>query len=335
LITSLPRGVAIQNVPGSNLHQGLEIRLEPGREAPRATDLQDWRDVILAQPVHPCDTSAHEGPIVHTFMRTAEGGAYSREIGILYDFTPLVVPHTHRDDTRRAFSEYCDRDLPHHDAFLAISESTRFDAEWLGGIDPDCVAVAHPGPSQCVETHAWEGAPPARGDFALVVSTLEPRKNGPFVLEWFFQTDRLPRHYELLWAGPEGWLNGNSEPHCPNPYQRKVRFLGMVSDAELCRLYQSARFSIYGSLYEGFGFPVLDSLRHGTPVLCACNSSLREFAGPGVHYFDARDRHSLDEACDALLHDGPGPIRRPDLDESCSWARSAQQLIRLCLQGKG
>ena len=70
----------------------------------------------------------------------------------------------------------------------------------------------------------------------------------------------------------------------------------------MCAFYRrAATFTIYPSFYEGFGFPVLDSLLHGAPVICGYNSSLQEFDCPGVHYFDATDGESLDEAVGEIL----------------------------------
>ncbi len=104
------------------------------------------------------------------------------------------------------------------------------------------------------------------------------------------------------------------------------------SDSELCELYRQASFTIYPSLYEGFGFPVLDSLRHGTPVLCSFNSSLAEFAGPGVFYFDAGDPASLDSACRDLLASGLVEVARNDLDHGLSWDRLAHKIVTLCME---
>ena len=84
------------------------------------------------------------------------------------------------------------------------------------------------------------------------------------------------------------------------PSGRRVRFLNNVSDAELCRLYQMAGWSIYPSRYEGFGFPVLDSLRHGTPVLASGTSSMAEFNHPGVFFFNPDDPGTLDRAWQQL-----------------------------------
>ncbi len=71
---------------------------------------------------------------------------------------------------------------------------------------------------------------------------------------------------------------------------------------------RTAAWTIYPSLYEGFGFPVLDSLRHGAPVLASLNSSLREFDSPGLQFFDPYDAPTLDEAWRALQAESPTEI---------------------------
>src|SRR5207237_6361078 len=167
-------------------------------------------------------------------------------------------------------------------------------------------------------------------DVLLVVSTLEPRKNGPFLLHWFLNTRVLNDDTELWWVGPHGWLlDQRSSQRQHQGRGRTIRFLGVVSDGALCELYRQASFTVYPSLYEGFGFPVLDSLRHGAPVLSSFNSSLQEFAGPGVFYFDPCDPASLDEACRELLAQQPLTIQRNDLDERCSWDALARTVVSL------
>ena len=133
---------------------------------------------------------------------------------------------------------------------------------------------------------------------------------------------------ELWWVGPKGWLCDGFARFGRPTGQRKIRLLGMVSDRKLCMLYRTAAFTIYPSLYEGFGFPVLDSLRHGTPVLCGGNSSLHEFAGPGVYYFDACDPLTLDVAYRKMRSNSP-VVARPELDERCSWDKLARTVLTL------
>jgi glycosyltransferase involved in cell wall biosynthesis len=182
-----------------------------------------------------------------------------------------------------------------------------------------------------VQEHAWPLPVARRKDVLLVVSTLEPRKNGSFLFHWFLNTPALDAGAELWWVGPRGWLVEHGVGRRQHEGRRRtIRFLGTVSDRELCRLYRLASFTIYPSLYEGFGFPVLDSLRHGTPVLSSLNSSLQEFAGPGVFYFDPCDPASLDAACRELLASGPLVVKRADLDERFSWEVMARSVLSLC-----
>jgi glycosyltransferase involved in cell wall biosynthesis len=111
---------------------------------------------------------------------------------------------------------------------------------------------------------------------------------------------------------------------------RLVEFLGVIPDGRLCEAYRQAAFTVYPSRYEGFGFPVLDSLWHGTPVLCSFNSSLQEFLGPGVFYFDACDPASLDTAYRQLQASQPVTIDREALRQRFSWEILAQTVMELC-----
>jgi glycosyltransferase involved in cell wall biosynthesis len=83
-------------------------------------------------------------------------------------------------------------------------------------------------------------------------------------------------------------------------------------------------------LYEGFGFPVLDALRHGTPVVSSFHSSLQEFAGPGVFYFDPCEPDSLNAACREVLASWPLRFERNELDARFSWEALAKKIVALC-----
>jgi glycosyltransferase involved in cell wall biosynthesis len=252
------------------------------------------------------------------------------EISVLHDFTPLVVPHTHSEKTRGLFRGFFALALPSSDAAIAVSHSTKADAAWLCDMPQERITVAHSGPSVCVERHAHRAPVERRPNVGLVVSTLEPRKNAFFLLDWFKNTNTLPPDTELWWVGPRGWLTSRRKlRQYQNLKGRTVRFLGVVSDSKLCELYQTVGWSIYPSLYEGFGFPVLDSLRHGTPVLTSYNSSLREFITPGIFFFDPCDATTLDTAWETFRAAGPLEIPIEALDRHYHWERVADALLAL------
>ena len=313
---------------------GSEIAVDPGALGRVDEDLAGWvrRLLRLRQRRHD-PARAAEAPGLYTMLRPP-GRHFRRELGILYDFTPLLLPWTHQKDTCESFGAFFAEASRAFDKVVAISDSTRADARWLCAVPPGDVVVGYPGPSMCVHRHS-HAAPVRREDNTiLVVSTLEPRKNGPFLVDWFFRTRALPPGTRLLWAGSAGWLCELARHKVLTGAGRTVELLGMVPDARLCELYRRATFTIYPSLYEGFGFPVLDSLRHGTPVLCGYHSSLQEFDGLGARFFDPCDAASLDEACGELLADlgrGRMDLVGPDeLDRRFSWDRLAGTVLSLC-----
>ncbi len=256
---------------------------------------------------------------------------FDREISILHDFTPQVVPATHSEKTRGMFFGFYAKSLLSSDAALAVSHSTRADASWLTGFPQERITVCHSGPSLCVDRHANETAVTRREKVGLVVSTLEPRKNAFFVLDWFLNSDAVEPGSQLWWVGPLGWLTSRRQlrRYRRGPGGRSIRFLGVVPDAHLCQLYRTVGWTIYPSLYEGFGFPVLDSLRHGAPVLTSRNSSLREFRSSGLHFFDPCDASTVDDAYKKFRAAVPTAIDQGMLDATFNWDRVADALLEL------
>jgi glycosyltransferase involved in cell wall biosynthesis len=299
------------------------------------SDLESWARQLLRRRRQPLDErSARACAAIYTALRP-EARCFRREIGILYDFTTLLLPWTHGQQSRDHFGTFFAKTAARCDKLLAISQSTKRDAQWLCAARNEDIVVGYPGPSLCVRRHACPTPVSRRGNFILVVSTLEPRKNAPFLLDWFTATDVLDADTELWWVGAKGWwasrdLIADLTRRRTGRRGRQIRLLGKVSDRRLCSLYQQAAFTIYPSLYEGFGLPVLDSLAHGTPIVCSYHSSLKELAGPGVFYFDACDPATLDAACRELFAAQPITIDSEHLRERFSWEKLAQTVKALC-----
>lgn len=136
--------------------------------------------------------------------------------------------------------------------------------------------------------------PSEAGEYVLAVSTLEPRKNLPRLVEGFRRADL--DGLELRVVGAEGWgdvrVGGD-----------RVRWLGEVSDDALARLYRGAAAVAYVSLYEGFGLPVLEAMAAGVPVVHSDAPALVEVAGGAGLTVPRGDPAALATALRAVLFD--------------------------------
>src|SRR5262245_3672320 len=198
-------------------------------------DLARWTRRLLRRPQRRHDSDqAGRAPAVYTALRPAERH-FRRELGVLYDFTTLLLPAVHAELTQRHFGSFFGKTAALCDGLVAISHSTKHDAASLCALPNERVVVGYPGPSLCVHRHAHPRPVPRRDDVILVVSTLEPRKNGPFLLDWFCKTDALPPGMQLWWVGPKGWWASRAwlkdvARKRRGKDGRRVRLLGVVSD---------------------------------------------------------------------------------------------------------
>jgi glycosyltransferase involved in cell wall biosynthesis len=330
LVTTIQKERAVRQKLRQELLCGDEIAVDHTNVPAPDRDITAWRDRLLQLPRqrhNPVHASQCVG--VYTFFRPPVRH-FRREVGILYDYSPTIVPWTHTLEMRYEFAGYNLHACRLFEKAIAISESAKTDASWICPMPNDDIVVAYPGPSQCVDSHDYPGEVSRRTDVVFAVSTLEPRKNMQFLVDWFLNTSVLPARMELWWAGPSGWIFDLEKLRKKGVHRRKIRFLGMVSDAELCKLFRQATFTVYPSLYEGFGLPVLDSLLHGTRVLTSYNSSLVEFEGPGVFYFDPYDPSSVDAAYREMMESSDCEVNRPDLRQKCSWDNVARTVLSLC-----
>jgi glycosyltransferase involved in cell wall biosynthesis len=119
----------------------------------------------------------------------------------------------------------------------------------------------------------------------LCVSTLEPRKNHKTLIDacLLMQED----HPEINWtltlvgnryAGAFEIADGIQQISKVNP---RIHWKGVVSDETLHRLYEEATFTVYPSIIEGFGMPILESIWHGKPVICSNQGVMSELAADG------------------------------------------------------
>lgn len=193
---------------------------------------------------------------------------------------------------------------------LAVSHHTAREIETYLGYPARRVQVIHHG--------GFEGKPlpPQSPDqpYLLCVTNPKPHKNLATLLQAF---RGLEDRCRLIVVSPE----------CPE--QPGVEHQRGLSDEELRRLYAGASAAIVPSFLEGFGFPALEAMELGTPLICSNASALPEVAGDAALYFDPHDGQQLRETITELL-DHPAQaaqLRQRGLEraQTFRWDRSASQ----------
>jgi glycosyltransferase involved in cell wall biosynthesis len=189
----------------------------------------------------------------------------------VHDLVPLRFPEWTKSGTRRTHTPKHRNAARSCDVIFADSRFTADEVSELLGVPQTRLRVAYPplDPRYAPEGERVELGRP----YLLAVSTLEPRKNLPTLLEAFELL--RSRHPELLLcvAGAEGWGER------PELARDGVRLLGYVPDEQLPKLYRGAEVFVYPSRFEGFGMPIVEAMACGTPVVSSAHPSLDEASG--------------------------------------------------------
>lgn len=155
-------------------------------------------------------------------------------------------------------------------------------------------------------------APAARSDvipaarFVLALGTLEPRKNHAHLVAAFGRLAARTADVELVLAGPDGPARPDIEQaisRLPADVAARVHLTGAVDDDVRSALLAHAAIVAYPSIYEGFGFPVLEAMQCGTPVLAARAGAITEVAGDAALLVEPTDEPAMADALARLLDD--------------------------------
>lgn len=169
-------------------------------------------------------------------------------------------------------------------------------------------------------------------DYIVFLSTIQPRKNVPALIEAFreLKNEHPELPHKLVMVGKPGWQYEESMAAI-EANQDIVVYLGHVSDDDRWGILKHASLLVLPSFYEGFGMQLLEAYVAGIPVATSNNSSLPEVAGPGAFYFDANSTTEIKNAIkqvllDRALHDRLVVAGREHL-KNFSWDRCARHTL--------
>ena len=199
-----------------------------------------------------------------------------------HDVLPLSRPELFTRTMTAHMRHVSVRHLRKADRVVCGSSHVRGQLAELAGIDPGRVSVTPYGVDESFRPVPSEHAAP----YVLCVGTLEPRKNLASALRAFHRA--APPEVRLVVVGGPGWKNEEFERELGAGGDR-VTLAGRVSHDELVRLYSGAACFLFPTLAEGFGFPVLEAMACGAPVITSNVTSLPEVAGNAALLVDPAD----------------------------------------------
>jgi glycosyltransferase involved in cell wall biosynthesis len=229
---------------------------------------------------------------------------------LAFDAIPETAPHQDARWRRRF-----ERSLARAAGVIVPSEAARSDLLRFYGPEPDRVHVIHHG----TDAEAFSPASPPEvedvrrryriaGPYIVFLGGLEPRKNLEMLVRAFgmLEDDR----YRLVLSGGEvPWVKGYREridgviSELPASVADRIVQTGYVSDPDRRALLSGAEVLAYPSLYEGFGFPILEGFAANVPVLTSDRSAMPETAGNAALLVDPEDAAAIAKGLGQLLGD--------------------------------
>lgn len=109
---------------------------------------------------------------------------------------------------------------------------------------------------------------------------------------------------ELVLVGPQGEGHNMLLKKIDNKdcLKKRVKYLGRVEEEELVSLYSNCLATIISSRFEGFGFPILEAMEYGTPIICSDAGALPEIAGNTAFIFKTDDVDELSKLMGAVVN---------------------------------
>ena len=291
------------------------------------------RRVLAEQMVLPRKARSHKLDLLHSLGSTAPARLHMTSVVTVNDVIYALHPEAHTRAMRTGLRILVPLGARRADRLIAISESAAREVADVLSLARDRIDVVHlagrpvgPATSESELRQRFE-----LGDAPVVlsVSARRPHKNLPSLLRAFARLK--PQAVLVLPGYSTPFENDLTALTRELGIEKRVRFLGWVSDADLEGLYAAAACFVFPSLAEGFGLPVLEAMERGVPVACSNVSSLPEIAGDAASYFDPLQVDAIAGAMNELLSDRAKAeeLVRVGMERAgkFSWERAASETV--------
>jgi glycosyltransferase involved in cell wall biosynthesis len=209
----------------------------------------------------------------------------------VHDLANFKFPQFYKGAKQKYLTALTKRSAQQADRIIAVSENTKKDIVEILNVPESKIDVVYNGnnlvaPKNYDHVQLSVSLPEK---YILFVGTMEPRKNLEGLLNALILLSKNNKpNIPLVLAGPVGWKYTGIQTKIKE-YQSlggDIIQTGYLNNDELCLAYKKATVFVYPSFYEGFGFPVLEAMSLGTPVITSNTSSLPEIGQAAVLYVD-------------------------------------------------
>jgi glycosyltransferase involved in cell wall biosynthesis len=265
---------------------------------------------------------------------------------LIYDISPLRRPEWFTRWTAERFRAWFEKTLPLADVILTISTATATDIAAYSR-DRGMVLRAVPTPipigtgfttRRALPPRALSSRLPPPNSYALIVSTIEARKNHALLFRvWRRLLDDMSATSvpTLVFAGRVGWLTSDLMEQLRNCdfLGGKIIHIESPTDEELEALYAGCLFTLFPSFYEGWGLPVTESHAFGRPSIISNTTSLPEAGGSLARYIDPDNTTEAYRVIRETIEDRTGlwewrnRVRREF--KPVEWSQSARAMLQV------
>ncbi len=193
-------------------------------------------------------------------------------ISFFYDLAFEKFPKMYNDDLSK-LKRNSREAAAKSDVILTISESSKKDISKIYGVKKLKIMVSYPGLHKDFKQSGKKYK--NKNPYFLFVGSLKKGKNVPNIIKGFLLfLEKTGKDFDLIIVGGDKWFDEQIEKNNSN-----IKFLGNSSDEKIRSLYEGAVAFVSPSFYEGFGFPMLEAMALGCPVISSNISSIPEVVG--------------------------------------------------------
>lgn len=234
------------------------------------------------------------------------GKSHIKSIVTIHDLIFIHHPNYYHCFDRWIYTYKFKQACLHANKIIAISECTKRDIMRFFHIPEEKIKVVYQGCSPIfvptTNTHHLEVIRKKYNlpeKYILSVGSIEERKN---ILLAIKALKELPADIHLVIVGKHTSYTEKAKQYCTqNQLVNRVHIFHKVAFEDLPAVYQLAHVFVYPSFFEGFGIPVIEAIRCGTPVIAATGSCLEEAGGAYSHYVNPNDVQGLVNAVNDIL----------------------------------